>query len=290
MSKPRVLSLVLLLSAITVVASAQVIADSISIEGNYRTFLYNKPLQRHHDGAIVFVLHGSGGNARDMMKAAAAMDRLASQENAVVVYPNGYGKYWNECRKASPAAANKQNINEEAFFKSMISYFQNKYAVDQRKAFVVGTSGGGHMAYKLALTMPEYFKAITAIIANLPDSSNLDCAPSGRALPVMIVNGTADTVNPYGGGEVVAGFSLGFVRSTDKTFEYWAKLAGHNGAPQKEILADKDPNDGKIIERFAYRGKDRPEVVLLKVVGGKHDYPRDIDVHVEAWEFFKRQP
>jgi ATP-dependent HslUV protease subunit HslV len=29
------------------------------------------------------------------------------------------------------------------------------------------------------------------------------------------------------------------------------------------------------------------KVILLKVVGGKHDYPNDIDVHVYAWEFFK---
>jgi polyhydroxybutyrate depolymerase len=26
---------------------------------------------------------------------------------------------------------------------------------------------------------------------------------------------------------------------------------------------------------------------LLKVIGGKHDYPGDINVHRYAWEFFK---
>jgi len=25
------------------------------------------------------------------------------------------------------------------------------------------------------------------------------------------------------------------------------------------------------------------------VINGKHDYPNDIDVHLEAWSFFKRQ-
>ena len=31
----------------------------------------------------------------------------------------------------------------------------------------------------------------------------------------------------------------------------------------------------------------KKEVVLLKVIGGKHDYPGDINVHRYAWEFFK---
>ena len=45
----------------------------------------------------------------------------------------------------------------------------------------------------------------------------------------------------------------------------------------------------KPIERYQFREKGKPEVTLLKVIGGKHDYPGDIDAHVEAWAFFKRQ-
>lgn len=30
-------------------------------------------------------------------------------------------------------------------------------------------------------------------------------------------------------------------------------------------------------------------MTLLKVVGGKHDYPGDLDVYLYAWEFFKSQ-
>ena len=38
---------------------------------------------------------------------------------------------------------------------------------------------------KLALTMPRKFKAITAIIANLPDTENLDALDQKVSLPVM---------------------------------------------------------------------------------------------------------
>ncbi|GAB2607165.1 hypothetical protein GCM10027190_63320 [Spirosoma areae] len=183
-----------------------------------------------------------------------------------------------------------ENINENAFFSELINYFVKKYQVNPKQIFAIGTSGGGHMAYKLALTMPDKFRAITALIANLPDTNNLDCPEKRMPIPVMIVNGTSDTVNPYQGGEVITGnISLGLVRSTERTFHYWASLAGYTKQPIKELMADTDPNDHKTIERYTYKEKGKPEVTLLKVIGGKHDYPNDINVYLEAWTFFKRQ-
>jgi polyhydroxybutyrate depolymerase len=279
--------LLLLLAAYT--SDAQVLNDSLLIEGHYRLFHFNQPSPSLRHPSLVFVLHGSGGNGLGMMKEAAIMEQKAASENALVVYPDGYKKYWNECRKASPVKANQININEQAFFSALIEHFKKQYQVNPKRIFVVGTSGGGHMAYKLALTMPEKFGAVTAIIANLPDSTNFDCTPVGKPIPIMIVNGTDDPINPYQGGEVNIGFSMGYVRSTDQTFQYWATLAGYIGKPIQESVPDRDPNDGKTIERYTFKGKGKPEIVLLKVIGGKHNYPGDLDVHTEAWNFFKRQ-
>ena len=142
----------------------------------------------------------------------------------------------------------------------------------------------------MLLTMPEKFKAVAALIANLPDTDNMDCTEAKVALPIMIVNGTADPLNPYEGGIMeLPNFKMGRVRSTDSTFHYWASLAGYHGEPVEAPVPDNDPADGKTIERYTYKQPGKPEIILLKVIGGKHDYPNDIDVHVEAWEFFKRQ-
>ncbi|GAA4394637.1 PHB depolymerase family esterase [Nibrella viscosa] len=281
----------LLLAGMTNVLHAQVISDSILVEGHYRSFHFNTPPQNLQRPSLVFVMHGSGGNGKGMMQAAARMDQQARTENTLVVYPDGYKRYWNECRKLSPAQANVENINEQAFFDGMIAYFQKRYQVNPKQVFAVGTSGGGHMAYKLALTMPDRFRAITAIIANLPDTTNLDCTPAGKPVPVMIINGTEDRTNPYNGGPVILGgnMNMGEVRSTDRTLAYWTGLAGYQGQPHKESVPDTDPNDGKTIERYTYKQKGKPEIVLLKVIGGKHDYPNDLDVHLEALRFFKRQ-
>lgn len=280
----------LLLSTVSQIVAAQSVKDSLQIEGYYRSFQFNKPAKTLQDASLVFVLHGSGGSGHEQMEATAKLLNKTSTENALFVYPDGYKHYWNECRKASSAEANRININEEEFFESMIHYFKTKYNTSEKKVFVVGTSGGGHMSYKLAITIPDKFRAATAIIANLPDTDNFDCVESKVAIPIMIVNGTDDPLNRYEGGIMQLGtLTLGNVRSTDRTLQYWAELAGYKGNPVMTQIPNSDPNDGKTIERYTYKEKGKPEVVLLKVIGGKHDYPNDIDVHVEAWEFFKRQ-
>jgi polyhydroxybutyrate depolymerase len=268
---------------------AQVISDSIQVDGNYRTFHFKKPTVVRSE-RLVFVLHGSGGNGKDMMDRTANLLQKGVDENVLLVYPNGYKKYWNECRKAASSLANQENINEEGFFGAMIEYFREKYRINEKQVFAVGTSGGGHMCYKLAMTMPGKFKAVAAIIANLPAEENMDCSDAKTPIAIMIANGTADPTNPYEGGMMQGGnFIMGTVRSTDDTFHYWSSLAGYQGNPVKETLPDTDPADGKIIERYTFKSQGKPEVVLLKIIGGKHDYPNDIDIHVEAWEFFKRQ-
>jgi polyhydroxybutyrate depolymerase len=283
-------ALLLVLSIFSLLQSkSQLIVDSILVDDHYRTFRFNQPGQPGNGAALVFILHGSGGDGLGMMKGAELLEKRSATENLLLVYPDGYQNYWNECRKAAGWAANVQNIDENKFFRMMISYFRKNYRVNDKHVFAAGISGGGHMAYKLALTMPSIFKAITAIVANLPDSANMDCEPSGRPVSVMIINGTNDPLNPYQGGEMrVGGGSVGMVRSTDLTFRYWANLAGYSREPVVSYLPDTDPADGSTIVQFSFRKKRGPEVVLLEVIGGKHGYPNDINVFLYSWEFFKR--
>ena len=128
------------------------------------------------------------------------------------------------------------------------------YGINEKKVFAAGFSGGGHMAYKLALTMPDKIRAIAAIVANQPDSAYSDCIESKIAVPVLIINGTLDATNPYTGGEMfVNNNSFGVVRSTENTFNYWAALAGYSGEPVKKTLPDIDPADNKTIESLHFQ-------------------------------------
>ena len=280
------LSLFFLSILYSICGQSQLISDSILIDGNYRTFHFNEPSTIQPNTNLIFVLHGSGGNGIKSMKGATKLLAISESEKLLLVFPDGYKRNWNECRKNTPAAANVQNIDEETFFTKMIEYCVEHYQVNPKRVCVIGTSGGGHMAYKLAFTMPEKFRAITAIVANIPDTSNMDCIEKKKPIPVMIINGTKDSTNPYEGGKVK---TKGLVRSTNETFKYWATLAGYTGEPAMESLPDNDPNDGKTIERYTYQKKGKPEIVLLKVINGEHNNPKDINVFLESWAFFKRQ-
>lgn len=287
----RSISLFVLFNLINcLTASAQVVNDSIMVDGNYRTFHYQAPAPSSKPQHIIFILHGSGGNGMEMMPRSSSLQNIAEKEKILLVFPDGYKHFWNECRKAATSDANLENIDEQTFFLSMIRRLSSTFGTDTNTAFALGFSGGGHMSYKLALTLPKKFKAITAVVANLPDSSNMDCTASGVPVSVMIVNGTADGVNPYNGGEVkVSNVKLGTVRSTDQTFHYWSSLAGYSGEPKKETLPDTVKADSVNIERYSYRSAAKSEVILVKVINGTHSFPPGFDIFLEGWSFFKRQ-
>ncbi len=271
------------------IVNAQVIEDSLLIEGYYRTFCFKKPSHDTKGGSLVFAMHGSGGTALAFMKNTAKIDREMPVDNFLLVFPQGYKKYWNECRRASTAEANRIDINEEAFFLGMIDYFAVKYGIDRTKVFASGVSGGGQMAYKMGLRMPDHFRAVAALVANMPASDNMDCVAAGKPVAALIINGTADPVNPDEGGEMKAGFSLGRVVSTRESFAYWARLAGYEGEPEKKILPDPVPGNNISMESYSYKKRGKPEVKLIRVINGVHGQPEDMNFYAEVWDFFKQQ-
>lgn len=286
----RTCSLLLLLVG-TVVSAQDIISDSLLIDGNYRTFHYVAPAKGSAPQRLVFVLHGSGGTGLARMQECASLLPLSGPEKVLFVFPDGYKRFWNECRKVATSEANLLDIDEGTFFTRMISRLSKQYRTDSTAAFAIGFSGGGHMAYKLALTMPARFPAVVAIVSNLPDSVNMDCIASAKPVSVMIVNGTADGVNPYNGGEVnVQNVKLGTVRSTESTLRYWSTLAGYTGEPVKDMMPDADTTNDTSIERYRFSAPGRKEVALLKMINGTHSAPKDLDIYREAWTFLKRQP
>lgn len=268
---------------------SQTITDSLLIEKHYRSFHFTKPTATTVQKSLVFVLHGSGGNGLQMMQETYQLETVGVKQDLITVYANGYKNFWNECRKASTAEANKIDINENLFFKKMIEYFTTNYNIDPKKVFVIGFSGGGHMAFKLAQTMPEKFGGICTIVANLPYSANNDCTTQKKPIPVMMVNGTADGVSPYNGGLMnTTGVSLGEVQSVENSFAYWAQVNGHKKKYKTSTLKTDTKDSNKVIT-LHYISKRKYDVILYKIMDGKHEFPKTFDVFTTAWGFFKTQ-
>ena len=50
-----------------------------------------------------------------------AIDRLADQHGFVVLYPDGYRRNWNDCRKHATFPAKLQNIDDIGFIRTLIA-------------------------------------------------------------------------------------------------------------------------------------------------------------------------
>jgi polyhydroxybutyrate depolymerase len=273
----------------------------LRVKGMQRSFLTYTPPNLKPGAPLVFVFHGSGGNSADMREVTGLeFDALADTEGFVVVYPDGFRTYWNDCRKASVQPARVMNIDDLSFVEAMIEKEAVDHMIDAKRVFAVGWSNGGQLAYRLAMERPQAFAAIAAISASVPTPANLDCTPSGTSMPVVIINGTADPINPFNGGNVMLGFtSLGPVYSADATAQYWAALNGVTGDPVVTRLPHKVRSDPTWVEQKTYSAPGKPSVVLYAVHGGGHLVPnryfrfgagqtQDLDAPAAIWDFFSK--
>ena len=167
------------------------------------------------------------------------------------------------------------------------------------------SSNGGHFCYKLALEAPNWIDGIAAISANLPIDANLDCRKKGQFVPVLIINGTNDPVNPYDGGlvSILGNDSRGTVLSTDETIAYWTGLDTCQLTTNKQVLADKIKEDDATVEQITWQCNGTIKAMVYKMIDAGHTIPhpknimpkimgatnQDINAAVEIWAFFKLQ-
>jgi polyhydroxybutyrate depolymerase len=275
----------------------------LNVKGIERTYIQYVPRNLRPNAPLVFVFHGSGGDGEGMREITGAeFDMLADTNGFVVVYPDGWQTTWNDCRKASPQPARRANIDDKSFIDAMVEKQAAENRIDRRRIFAAGWSNGGQLAYRLAMERPEQFAGVASISASRPTNENNACAPSDRPMAVMIINGTADPINPHEGGEVRIGFtSLGTVLSSRETGQYFARLNGITAPPITARLPHRVASDPTSVDQVSWSEPGRPPVMLYAVNGGGHVVPnrffrfgsgqtQDLDAPVAIWDFFSKVP
>lgn len=287
------------------VLESKIQQSTIQNGGHDRDFLWYAP-KNITTKSIVFVLHGSTGTGEGVREQTAyEFDQLADKEGFVVVYPTGYFNHWNDCRGSADYKANIDNIDDISFLKAIEKYIAKALNLSFDYRFSTGHSNGGHFSFKLALEAPDWITAIAPISANLPVDSNLDCLKKGVFVPILLINGTADRVNPYNGGlvSILGNDSRGTVLSTDETMAYWLALGNCEQNPIIKRKNKLSKSDKSYVEESIWKCDSIPQAVLFKVEGGGHTIPHtkskmpkilgvtnhDINASVEIWHFFKQQ-
>ncbi|GBF51716.1 hypothetical protein LPTSP4_32540 [Leptospira ryugenii] len=249
--------------------------EQIEIDGILREFYYHVPNKLKDHPKLIFVLHGSAMTAGQMQLVTGHLFDQNSDlhQDSIIIYPQGYQKYWNDCRASAKTKAKLQNINELEFFQAMISFFKSKYSVSN--SFLVGFSNGGHMVFRFALEAPELFSAFAVIAANLPVPENNECKESKKPVSLLLINGTADPVNPFNGGKVVVhdGIDRGIVHSTWETILYWRNLTDCKQDSEGEYpdIEVSDQSSAKIHSFLCKRSKEK--IRLIEVINGGHNIP-----------------
>ena len=276
------------------------------IKGLQRSWILYIPRNLPPGAPLLFMFHGSGGDGLSTREVTGyRFDMLADQYKFIVAYPDGYETTWNDCRKGSPQPARVMNIDDESFIEAIIAKTAKDYRIDPKRVFAAGHSNGGQLTYRLAMERPQEFAGIAAISASIPTPDNLACTPSDMPMPAMVINGTADPINPFTGGMVTLGSArLGNVTSTRATAEYFAKINGDTNPPVTVKLPHADARDPTWVERTTWQTPGKPPVVMYAVHEGGHVVPNpnfrypeglgrqttDLDAPAVIWNFFAKLP
>lgn len=287
--------------------SATLQHQQIEFGGLQRDYAFYIPAKLPANAPLLFVLHGSLQTIADMRTFTAyEFERLADQHGFIVVYPQGFENNWNDCRLAADYPARTQNIDDKGLIAALIQRLASQHGADPQRAFLAGYSNGGHLGLRIALEQPQLLAGVAAIAANLPSDDNLDCTPSGQAIPVLFMNGTRDPINPYNGG-IVTLFGLGnrgTVRSAYESAQYFAQLAGYpQDAVRSSTSWSHQDNRAQRVKLDQWQAEGRAEVALYSLIGGGHLIPQaafraprllgptlsGFDGPQAIWDFFARQ-
>lgn len=283
------LLLFLALNCLSLSSFGQYLRDTIFVVNTNR--LYDVQLPPNWTATdtlpLVLDLHYLGGDARDE-DTLTQFKAVADTANFILCHPWGQGTNWNAGFN-SPFLSGAADV---LFIDQLIDSLHQQYNIDLRRVYVVGMGQGGFMAHRLACELDQRIAAIASVGASMADSTMFHCN-SGRAMPIMLVNGTADSVINYNQG------LPGFWPGIDSLVSFWVN---HNGAsgPIQTNLPDLVA-EGSTITTFSYPGMDQSEILLYQVLNGGFSWPgasdslpnsgiinQDINCAVEIWNFFNR--
>ena len=260
-------------------------------DGRNRRYWLYQPDGIGEDAPLVLVMHGYGGNARDI-QTYSNMNDVADEHGFVVAYPQGTrdedsNRFFNVGYAFHPGVT----IDDVGFVKAIVSQLQSNLGASEENVFATGMSNGGEMSYMLACQAADVFKSVASVSGIMFESFASDCTPA-RAISIFEIHGTADDVNWYGGDPTGEG-GWGPYRGIEDGIDFWTAT---NDLSQQESssLPDTDSSDGSDITFERHWSDDSDiEVWLYRVNGGGHDWPgnegnMDINSSESVWSFFGR--
>ena len=130
----------------------------IKVGGHDRSYRLYEPAGIPASAALVVVLHGYSGSARQVERDY-QWDGLADSDKFVVAYPDGLGRAWNVDGETCCGRPGREGVDDVAFIGAAVADIAKNVGTNPAKVYVTGMSNGGIMSYTLACTT-DIFAAI----------------------------------------------------------------------------------------------------------------------------------
>ncbi|HEY7083687.1 MAG TPA: PHB depolymerase family esterase [Hyphomicrobiaceae bacterium] len=252
------------LAAATVLANSPVRADAIRIEtkdGPRSAIL----VPAGPDPApTIIVLHGAAIGAEWTMRGSGFAEAAAAHGFAAV-FPDGIYRVWNDGREGGRISG----IDDVGFLRRLVAWLIGHGVADPARVYLAGVSNGGMMTFRMLCEAAELFAGAGTIIANMPAGIGDGCRPK-KPLPIVMLNGTADPLVPYGGGGVGFAGRRGIVWSAERTAAFLAEGNGCNGPATRPLATSASGEATKVVRLdWSSCSSGRP-VTLYRIEGGGH--------------------
>ncbi len=235
--------------------------------GNERSFRLNLPSDSNDPMPLMIILHGLGETSAAWYGVASYTTNqgfaTVRPESGTFLSNSGTGnvKLWN-------AILDTARFDDVLFISDVIDYMLTNYDfIDHDRIYVLGSSNGGYMAYRLACDLAYRITSFTSVTGNMfLDDDGLDCIDQDRDIPILHIHGTEDPINSYypggNGVDIIDDQYLTIIES----IEFWSNYHQYDEMEIDTVLSD-------VSIRYTYSSDSAiSNFEHIKVVGGGHIY------------------
>jgi polyhydroxybutyrate depolymerase len=288
--------------------------QTLVVGGVTRQYRVHVPAGLTTPKAVVFVLHGGGGEGLDVAilgrHPLSVFRTVADREGFVVVYPGGLPANdaqrlpgWVDCRADNTVESNADDIG---FLAALVERVRGEYGLTTSRMFMSGGSNGAQMTHAFAFQRADLVGAVATGAGSLPVTPKSGRCTTGptRPLPILLLHGSGDTQMPWNGGCVAdlgGACNRGRVISALDTRDRWLAINGRAGVTPTTAVIDSSTTDTGPANRFEYTGAT--PVQWWRLDGAGHAVPsrtvfsasnpttgtqnRDVEFAEVVWAFFK---
>jgi len=241
---------------------------------------------------VLVVLHGAGGDGTTM-RLLTDLDRLATESQALVIYPDGIQQGWNYLDAGEIHSADLYTEDWD-FVMSVIEAVGEEYTIDQERVYVAGFSNGGMLAMRMWCEYGQALGGVAVIAANFNMELAQHCADA-EPLPFMLILGNRDRFFPWNGNAAIrdpARLRVSF--SVTQTIGLVTTLNNCTARSQTlEVTAPDSPV--RVIQDLYSECASEGALALIGLIDFQHAYPTQARVMLDGrsatltdamWSFF----